>query len=36
MSSDVEADVAINKLNFTEYDGLIMSVSEARWKKWRN
>ena len=36
MSSDVEADVAINKLNFTPNDGLIMSVSEARWKKWRN
>ena len=29
MSTDAEAKVAINRLNFTQYDGLIMGVSEA-------
>lgn len=33
MLSDAEAAVAINNLNFTQYDGLIMGVREARAKK---
>jgi RNA recognition motif-containing protein len=30
MSTDAEAQHAISRLNFTQYDGLVMGVREAR------
>jgi RNA recognition motif-containing protein len=30
MASDAEARAAINRLNMTQYDGVIMSVSKSR------
>ena len=36
MSTDAEAMTAISRLNFTQYDGLIMGVSADRSKRVKN
>ena len=36
MGTDAEAKIAISRLNFTQYDGLIMGVSADRSKRTRN
>jgi len=36
MSTDTEAKTAISRLNFTQYDGLIMGVSANQSKRGKN